>query len=152
MLEQLSRQATKGSTAPSVVWLRLSGLRHVVDRYTEESYQASHALRLIREFVDKAKNTLKKAYVGDENEPPQKAEPAAPPPGEAAAPAATKDGGSWNLATPWDHEAHVAFVLIGFVLLLLALALFGISVGLWFMDPGRDSIIYRMTTQRMKRD
>ncbi|KAH7963166.1 hypothetical protein HPB52_019808 [Rhipicephalus sanguineus] len=87
-----------------------------------------------------------------ENEAPQNAEPAAAPPGEAAAPVATKDGGGWNLATPWDHEAHVAFVLIGFVLLLLALALFGISVGLWFMDPGRDSIIYRMTTQRMKRD
>ncbi|XP_037562056.1 renin receptor-like [Dermacentor silvarum] len=174
MLEQLSRQATKSATAPSVVWLRLSGLRHVVDRYTEESYQASHALRLIREFVDKvSQSTLKKAYgdkallvvitqndkmtgpirkarsllaAEDEKEAAQSGEGAG-----AAAPAA-KDGNSWNLATPWDHEAHVAFVMIGFVLLLLALALFGISVGLWFMDPGRDSIIYRMTTQRMKRD
>ncbi|KAH8008938.1 hypothetical protein HPB51_007603 [Rhipicephalus microplus] len=87
-----------------------------------------------------------------ENEAQQNAEPPTSPAVKVAAPAALKDGGSWNLATPWDHEAHVAFVLIGFVLLLLALALFGISVGLWFMDPGRDSIIYRMTTQRMKRD
>lgn len=48
----MAKKATKGGP-PSVVWLRMSGLRHVLDRYSEESYQASHALRLIREFVDK---------------------------------------------------------------------------------------------------
>ncbi|KAH6940141.1 hypothetical protein HPB50_025370 [Hyalomma asiaticum] len=89
-------------------------------------------------------------YLAKDKEGAQK-EPVAQPANEPA-PASTKDSGGWNLATPWDHEAHVAFVLIGFVLLLMALALLGISVGLWFMDPGRDSIIYRMTTQRMKRD
>ncbi|KAK8765755.1 hypothetical protein V5799_031638 [Amblyomma americanum] len=174
MLEQLSRQASKGGSAPSVVWLRLSGLRHVMDRYTEESYQASHALRLIREFVDKAKSTLKKAYgdrallvvitqndktmgmvrrarsllAAEDESANSEATVVTSPTAKAPVPGS----GSWNLATPWDHEAHVAFVLIGFVVLLLALSLFGISVGLWFMDPGRDSIIYRMTTQRMKRD
>uniref|UniRef100_A0A023GDP3 Putative renin receptor-like isoform 1 n=1 Tax=Amblyomma triste TaxID=251400 RepID=A0A023GDP3_AMBTT len=178
MLEQLTRQASKGGSAPSVVWLRLSGLRHVMDRYTEESYQASHALRLLREFVDKAKGTLKKAYgdkallvvitqndktsgmvrrarsllaAGDESSSSREATVITSPTKNEAA-AVPGSGSSWNLATPWDHEAHVAFVLIGFVVLLLALSLFGISVGLWFMDPGRDSIIYRMTTQRMKRD
>lgn len=176
MLQQLARRASKGAGgAPSVVWLRLSGLRHVMDRYTEESYQASHALRLIREFVDKAKSTLKKAY-GDkamlvvitQNDKTtglvrksrsllqadgSTSSPAEPTetnvPGETSTPVGAK-GGSWNLATPWDSEAHVAFVLISFVVLLLALSLFGISLGLWFLDPGRDSIIYRMTSQRKK--
>lgn len=179
MLQQLARRASKEGAggAPSVVWLRLSGLRHVMDRYTEESYQASHALRLIREFVDKAKSTLKKAY-GDkallvvitqndktmglvrksrsllqaDGEPPKSAEAgnASEAKPETVLPVGTKAGGSWNLASPWDSEAHVAFVLISFVVLLLALSLFGISLGLWFLDPGRDSIIYRMTSQRKK--
>lgn len=180
MLQQLARRASKegGGGAPSVVWLRLSGLRHVMDRYTEESYQASHALRLIREFVDKAKSTLKKAY-GDkallvvitqndkttglirksrsllqaEGEPtksPESEVTGETNKPETSTPVSTKAGGSWNLATPWDSEAHVAFVLISFVVLLLALSLFGISLGLWFLDPGRDSIIYRMTSQRKK--
>ncbi|KAG0434326.1 hypothetical protein HPB47_019185, partial [Ixodes persulcatus] len=52
VIDQLAKKASKGS-APSVVWLRLSGLRHIVDRYTDESYQASHALRLIRELVER---------------------------------------------------------------------------------------------------
>lgn len=180
MLQQLARRASKegGGGAPSVVWLRLSGLRHVMDRYTEESYQASHALRLIREFVDKAKSTLKKAYGdkallvvitqndkttglirksrsllqadGEPTKSPESEVTGETNKPETSTPVSTKAGGSWNLATPWDSEAHVAFVLISFVVLLLALSLFGISLGLWFLDPGRDSIIYRMTSQRKK--
>ncbi|KAM7302151.1 hypothetical protein ISCGN_017668 [Ixodes scapularis] len=59
---------------------------------------------------------------------------------------------TWNLAYPWNEDFHVAFVIIAFLVILMALSIFGISVGLWFMDPGRDSIIYRMTSQRMKKD
>ncbi|CAN7942788.1 unnamed protein product, partial [Ixodes pacificus] len=61
VIDQLAKKASKGS-APSVVWLRLSGLRHIVDRYTDESYQASHALRLIRELVERTKKMLKENY------------------------------------------------------------------------------------------
>jgi len=49
-----------------------------------------------------------------------------------------------------DYSAM--FVLTGGVTLVLAIAIIFISVGLLTMDPGKDSIIYRMTTTRMKKD
>lgn len=173
VLEQMAKKATKGGP-PSVVWLRMSGLRHVLDRYSEESYQASHALRLIREFVDKAKAMLHKSY-GDKallvviaqndkssglirrsrsllGAEPIDLEEGAPGalPLAAAQELTAKD--QWNLAEPWSEDFHVAFAIIAFLLILFILSIFGISVGIWFMDPGRDSIIYRMTSQRMKKD
>ncbi|CAN7937396.1 unnamed protein product [Ixodes hexagonus] len=164
-IDQLAKHASKGS-APSVVWLRLSGLRHVLDRYTDESYQASHALRLIRELVEKTKKMLKKHYgqkalllVVTQNDKSSGlvrrsrsllAEPVDHGKESLTATPAAED--PWNLAYPWNEDFHVAFVIIAFLVILMTLSIFGISVGLWFMDPGRDSIIYRMTSQRMKKD
>ena len=33
-----------------------------------------------------------------------------------------------------------------------ALVIFAVAYGIWVMDPGKDSIIYRMTSQRIKKD
>jgi len=49
-----------------------------------------------------------------------------------------------------DYPA--AFAIVAGVSIVLALAVLFIAVGLWNMDPGKDSIIYRMTTTRMKKD
>ncbi|KAM7302150.1 renin receptor [Ixodes scapularis] len=158
---ELAKKASKGS-APSVVWLRLSGLRHIVDRYTDESYQASHALRLIRELVERTKKMLKENYgqkalllVVTQNDRSlglvRRSRSLLAEPEPAKEPLMAVED-TWNLAYPWNEDFHVAFVIIAFLVILMALSIFGISVGLWFMDPGRDSIIYRMTSQRMKKD
>ena len=57
-----------------------------------------------------------------------------------------------NLAYNYSPDFHVAFAIIGFTTVLFALITFGVALGMWCMDPGRDSIIYRMTSQRMKKD
>ncbi|KAE9550251.1 hypothetical protein FO519_006529 [Halicephalobus sp. NKZ332] len=44
------------------------------------------------------------------------------------------------------------FFLTGGIVLVLVIAVTFIAVGLLTMDPGKDSIIYRMTTTRMKKD
>uniref|UniRef100_A0A4D5RQM5 Putative renin receptor-like isoform 1 n=1 Tax=Ixodes scapularis TaxID=6945 RepID=A0A4D5RQM5_IXOSC len=161
VIDQLAKKASKGS-APSVVWLRLSGLRHIVDRYTDESYQASHALRLIRELVERTKKMLKENYgqkalllVVTQNDRSlglvRRSRSLLAEPEPAKEPLMAVED-TWNLAYPWNEDFHVAFVIIAFLVILMALSIFGISVGLWFMDPGRDSIIYRMTSQRMKKD
>lgn len=49
------------------------------------------------------------------------------------------------------HSRFNLFPSSGLVI-ILALAILYIAVGLWNMDPGKDSIIYRMTTTRMKKD
>ncbi|RWS10564.1 renin receptor-like protein, partial [Dinothrombium tinctorium] len=57
-----------------------------------------------------------------------------------------------NLAYQYDADFHVAFAMIAFTTIVFGLCVFGISIGLWNMDPGRDSIIYRVTNQRIKKD
>ncbi|XP_054168457.1 renin receptor-like [Oppia nitens] len=57
-----------------------------------------------------------------------------------------------NLAHVFDPNFHSAFATIAFTTILIAVAVFGISVAMWNIDPGKDSIIYRMTSQRIKKD
>lgn len=57
-----------------------------------------------------------------------------------------------NLAHHFQPDFHAAFAATAFTSLLLALTVFGVSVAMWHVDPGRDSIIYRMTSQRIKKD
>lgn len=58
---------------------------------------------------------------------------------------------AYNLATQWDPMFPVVFTIFLFVGISLVLAVLAISLALWNMDSGRDSI-YRMTSQRIKRD
>jgi renin receptor len=57
-----------------------------------------------------------------------------------------------NLAHDYDPDFHTSFAMLAFTTILIALIVFGVSVAMWNMDPGRDSIIYRMTSQRMKKE
>lgn len=57
-----------------------------------------------------------------------------------------------NLAYEYSIDFHTSFVSIGFTSILFILAVFVISVSMWNIDPGRDSIIYRLTSQKIKKD
>jgi len=66
--------------------------------------------------------------------------------------AAVADQKAYNLDYFYGPEYHIVFAISLFLILAIVLAIIAVSVGLWFMDPGRDSIIYRMTSSRMKMD
>lgn len=57
-----------------------------------------------------------------------------------------------NLAYEYNVNFHTAFTTIGFTTILFVLVAFVIAVGMWNIDPGRDSIIYRLTSQKIKKD
>jgi len=58
-----------------------------------------------------------------------------------------------NLADDVSEDYPIVFNMILFIALSLILALIAISVALATMDPGRDSLIYRVTSaQRFKKD
>lgn len=57
-----------------------------------------------------------------------------------------------NEATFYSDQYPAMFNLIFWSSLILALAVFGISYSMWNMDPGLDTVIYRMTSQRIKKD
>uniref|UniRef100_A0A8C5UA29 Renin receptor n=1 Tax=Malurus cyaneus samueli TaxID=2593467 RepID=A0A8C5UA29_9PASS len=58
----------------------------------------------------------------------------------------------YNLAYPYNYDYSVIFNIILWMMIGLALAVIVISYNLWNMDPGYDSIIYRMTNQKIRMD
>lgn len=58
----------------------------------------------------------------------------------------------YNLAYPYNYNYCVIFNIILWMMIGLALAVIVISYNLWNMDPGYDSIIYRMTNQKIRMD
>lgn len=57
-----------------------------------------------------------------------------------------------NLSKDYDEDYPAIFNIILWFMIILAIVLYAVSYGMWHMDPGRDSIIYRMTTTRLKKD
>ncbi|XP_055851843.1 ATPase H(+)-transporting accessory protein 2 [Episyrphus balteatus] len=67
----------------------------------------------------------------------------------------TVDGASakdLNLATYYNEDYPVIFNIILWFMVVLAFSVLAICYAIGSMDPGRDSIIYRMTSTRMKKD
>ena len=58
----------------------------------------------------------------------------------------------YNLATPASEDYPAIFNIVLVMGIVLTIALIAISFSMAYMDPGRDSIIYRMTNPRMKKD
>ncbi|VEL24096.1 unnamed protein product [Protopolystoma xenopodis] len=57
-----------------------------------------------------------------------------------------------NLAPDYDPEYAALFNIILWLCVCLILALWAITWGIWNMDPGRDGIIYRISSARLKSD
>ena len=58
----------------------------------------------------------------------------------------------YNLAYKYNLEYSVVFNLVLWIMIGLALAVIITSYNIWNMDPGYDSIIYRMTNQKIRMD
>ncbi|XP_063705979.1 ATPase H(+)-transporting accessory protein 2 [Culicoides brevitarsis] len=65
----------------------------------------------------------------------------------------TSDDEKFNIAPAYDKNYPVVFNIIFWFSIVMIFSLFAISLAIGNMDPGRDSIIYRMTSgTRMKKD
>ncbi|XP_016119993.1 renin receptor-like [Sinocyclocheilus grahami] len=64
----------------------------------------------------------------------------------------SNQGSLYNLAYKYDYDYAVVFNIVLWLMIVLALAVIVISYNLWNMDPGYDSIIYRMTNQKIRLD
>uniref|UniRef100_A0A3Q2ZNI0 Renin receptor n=1 Tax=Hippocampus comes TaxID=109280 RepID=A0A3Q2ZNI0_HIPCM len=61
-------------------------------------------------------------------------------------------GSPYNLAYKYNFNYAVVFNIVLWLMIVLALAVIAVSYNLWNMDPGYDSIIYRMTNQKIRMD
>ena len=57
-----------------------------------------------------------------------------------------------NIAVFYSDQYPAMFNLLFWTSLILAIAVAGISIAMCSMDPGLDTVIYRMTSQRIKKD
>ncbi|WAR28285.1 RENR-like protein [Mya arenaria] len=57
-----------------------------------------------------------------------------------------------KVAPDYDENYPVMFNIVLWLMIFLAVSMLAVSYGIWNIDPGRDSIIYRMTTTRLKKD
>lgn len=62
------------------------------------------------------------------------------------------DADKFNIAPSYDENYPVIFNIIFWFAVIMIFSLLAISLAIGNMDPGRDSIIYRMTSTRMKKD
>ncbi|XP_053688582.1 ATPase H(+)-transporting accessory protein 2 [Sabethes cyaneus] len=63
-----------------------------------------------------------------------------------------KQSTDYNLAQKYDSNYPVIFNIVLWFSVILVFSLLAISIAIATMDPGRDSIIYRMTSTRMKKE
>ncbi|XP_054724962.1 renin receptor-like [Uloborus diversus] len=144
---------------PDIYWLKLEGFENIVSTYGSNSFQFREGLRLLRQIISEFERVLRNTYddnvvvvVIKENNIPLSLSHRARKLLEATTEAPDVRTNPYNLATKWDPMFPVTFMLMVFIGIVLTLSVLGISVAMWNMDPGRDSIIYRMTSQRMKKD
>ncbi|XP_028993336.1 renin receptor [Betta splendens] len=64
----------------------------------------------------------------------------------------TKNEDPYNRAYKYRADYAVVFNIVLWLMIILAIAVIVISYNLWNMDPGYDSIIYRMTNQKIRMD
>jgi len=150
-------------SVPDIYSFHFAGLRLVQSKFGSASSQAVDAARLLASGVSQFSTEIVNLYGGDalvevltsHQEPivnrqsrslfQDVAATSEPTPKPEERP---KIG---NKAPPYDDDYPVVFNIILWMTLFLALAVYVISYGLWNLDPG-DTIIYRMTSQRMKID
>lgn len=57
-----------------------------------------------------------------------------------------------NLGAEYAEDYPIIFNIWLWLVVILVLSIYVVCLVMWYMDPGRDSIIYRMTSQRIKTD
>ncbi|XP_069492641.1 renin receptor [Ambystoma mexicanum] len=145
--------------SPDLYSLELSGLEEIGKRYGEESQQFQDASQILADSLQKFADEMYKLYGGNaivevvtvktfDTPLVRKSRSIL----EAAQVQISNPGSPYNLAYEYNYDYAVVFNIILWLMLALAIALIVISYNLWNMDPGYDSIIYRMTNQKIRMD
>ncbi|XP_022919579.2 ATPase H(+)-transporting accessory protein 2 [Onthophagus taurus] len=132
---------------PKVLWLKLGSLHALSDVYGKNSTVVQEAKQLLSETFLTINQSLQKMFSGrvlitvitsDASHTRRFKRDATP--------------SDLNLAKTYSDDYPVIFNIILWFCVVFFFALLAISMYIADMDPGRDSIIYRMTSTRMKKD
>ncbi|XP_027597829.2 renin receptor [Pipra filicauda] len=142
--------------SPDLYSLELSGLEEVGKRYGEDSQQFKDASQILVDSLQKFADEMFNLYGGNAvvevvavkefNSPLIRKTRS------ILQSSQSEKENPYNLAYPYNYNYSVIFNIILWMMIGLALAVIVISYNLWNMDPGYDSIIYRMTNQKIRMD
>uniref|UniRef100_A0AC11BYA4 ATPase H+ transporting accessory protein 2 n=1 Tax=Ovis aries TaxID=9940 RepID=A0AC11BYA4_SHEEP len=143
--------------SPDLYSLELAGLDEIGKHYGEDSEQFRDASKILIDALQKFADDMYNLYGGNAVvelvtvrsfdtslvrktrnilETKQVKDPSTP----------------YNLAYKYNFEYSVVFNLVLWIMIGLALTLIVTCYNIWNMDPGYDSIIYRMTNQKIRMD
>ncbi|XP_064183198.1 renin receptor [Anguilla rostrata] len=142
--------------SPDLFSLELAGLEEISRHYGVDSPQFTDATKILASVLQKFADDVSGIYGGNalvEVVTVKTFE--APLTRKSRSILETKEGNSgslYNLAYNYNFEYAVIFNIVLWLMIALALAVIAIAYNLWNMDPGYDSIIYRMTNQKIRLD
>lgn len=146
----------------------LTALHRLAEKYGSTSAQVKTAIQLYKHFIHKFDSKLEKKFQNDILVEVDAISEVVPSPHylvrhkrsptSTSTDATTAEAQSEinittaNLATPSTENYAVIFSIVLWLMIAFSLAVLAASYSMWFMDPGKDNIIYRAATQRMKSD
>jgi len=154
--QQVSGQCSKvRDGVPDLYWIYVSEFNDLVSKYGPQAPQVHEALTLLKSTLKKVQGNFADCYgeqfvqavitTSYDDVPKSRNVRQAPTPAPPA-------GSGRNLGPVYSRNYSAIFNIFLFTMLVFSLSVFGIALGIWNMDPGRDSVIYRISNQRMKRD
>eukprot|EP00070_Physeter_catodon_P031441 XP_028338335.1 renin receptor isoform X2 [Physeter catodon] len=143
--------------SPDLYSLELAGLDEIGKRYGEDSEQFRDASKILVDALQKFADDMYNLYGGNavvelvtvrsfDTSLARKTRTI------LEAKQAKDPSSTYNLAYKYNFEYPVVFNMILWIMIALALAVIITSYNIWNMDPGYDSIIYRMTNQKIRMD
>ncbi|XP_048745109.2 renin receptor-like [Ostrea edulis] len=143
------------SQTPDLFSFTVTGLSDVVKKHGGNSPQTADAQKLISDFITKMTDDFRKLYKDNVVVEVLTVNPEQGGYVRKTRSLMAVDVDSErdiNLSKDYDENYPAIFNIILWTMIILFVLIFAVSYGMWNIDPGRDSIIYRMTTTRLKKD
>ncbi|XP_066212962.1 renin receptor isoform X2 [Saccopteryx leptura] len=141
--------------SPDLYSLELAGLDEIGKHYGEDSEQFRDASKILVDAVRKFADDMYGLYGGNavvELVTVRSFDTSLVRKTRTILEATQENTSPYNLAYKYNFEYSVVFNMVLWIMITMALAVIVISYNLWNMDPGYDSIIYRMTNQKIRMD
>lgn len=149
--EQIVEAKVSAGNEQDILFLEIHSLAELVKSYGINSEQVAEAGNLLRSQLEKVTMRMRTLYddsivvmttMIDDQEKHSR----------TTRSILGLSGGDYNLAVEYSEDYPAIFNILLWGSIVLSLSVLAVSVSMATMDPGRDSIIYRMTNPRMKKD
>jgi renin receptor len=149
---QIQNGAIRRDGTPDVFWFVVSGLQSVINRHGANSAPTEKAESLLREALANVNDAFRASYNDQVVIATITTDAGHIRRTREASPKADAPASDLNLSKSYSSDYAVIFNIILWFSVAFTFAIIATAIAIGTMDPGRDSIIYRMTSNRMKKE